>query len=240
MAVLWSLLFIDPLIILSTILFASASLVVSLFDSRGRTQMKLARSWARSLLRISGSRVSVEGLERIRPDGSYVFVSNHLSYMDTPTVLSVIPVQFRFLAKQGLFQIPFLGWHLKSAGHIPVPREDPRAAVRTLAQAGEVIRSHGISLLVFPEGGRSETGELQEFKDGAAYMAIKAQVPLVPIALAGTRDLLPMHSCVFRSQQIRLKIGEPISTTGLALPARRELTQIARERIAAMLAEPPA
>ena len=235
MGLLWSLLFVDPLIVVSTVAHATGGFAVSLFDPKGRVQVRLARSWARSLLRITGARISVEGLEHIRADGSYIFVANHLSYMDTPAVLSTLPVQFRFLAKSGLFQIPFLGWHLRSAGHIPVPLEDPRASVRTLAQAGEVIRKRGISLLVFPEGGRSMDGELQDFKDGAAYMALKAQVPLVPIALIGTRELLPMGSATFRSGPVRIRIGAPIPTEGLGPPARKELTRTVRARIASML-----
>lgn len=235
MAFLWSLFVIDPLVILSTVVHGSAGAVVSLFDSNGNKQIGVARNWARSLLAIVGARVEVEGLERIDPNGSYIFAANHLSYMDTPVVLSQIPVQFRFLAKEGLFKIPFLGTHLKSAGHIPVPREDPRAAVRTLARAGQIIHEHGISLLIFPEGGRSETGSLQEFKDGAAYIAIKAQVPIVPVALIGTRELLPMHGMTFRSGKVRIRIGQPISTEGLALPARRELTQQVREQIVGLL-----
>jgi 1-acyl-sn-glycerol-3-phosphate acyltransferase len=234
MALLWSLLFVDPLIILSTIVHGSLSMVLAMFDPSGRQSLKVARAWARSLLAIAGAKVTVEGLENIDPEGSYVFASNHLSYMDTPSVLSNIPVQFRFLAKAGLFQIPFLGWHLKTAGHIPVPREDPRAAVRTLALAAETIRNRGISLLIFPEGGRSPDGVLQEFKDGAAYIAIKAHVPLVPIAIIGTREVLAMGSSTFRSGKVRIRIGEPIPTTGLALPARRELTQTVRARISAM------
>ena len=114
--------------------------------------------------------------------------------MDTPVVLANIPVQFRFLAKSGLFQIPLLGTHLARAGHIPVPRDDARAAVKTMTTAAQVIRERGISLLIFPEGGRSHTGELASFKEGAAYIAIRAGVPLVPIVLKGTREVLPFGS----------------------------------------------
>ena len=113
-----------PLIILATIGFGLVSLVISLFETSGRKQIAVARVWARFLLWGSGVRVKIEGLEKIAPNGSYVFVSNHLSYMDTPVVLANIPVQFRFLAKRGLFQIPLLGTHLARAGHIPVPRGD--------------------------------------------------------------------------------------------------------------------
>ena len=235
MALLWSLLFIDPLIILSTIFFGSISLVVSLFDTTGRTQIEVARVWSRSLLLFAGVRVTIEGISKINPDASYVFASNHLSYMDTPVVLSHIPVQFRFLAKKGLFQIPFLGTHLARAGHIPVPRENPRAAVKTLTHAAEIIRARGTSVLIFPEGGRSRDGELHAFKEGAAYIAIKAHVPLVPITVVGTRKVLAVGSATFRRAHVRLYIGDPISTKGLAVRDRETLTASAREQIAAML-----
>src|SRR5947209_5344750 len=183
--------FADPLILLATIAFGSASIMASMFESSGRLQMRCAHLWARFLLRVSGVHVRVEGLEHIDRNGSYVFIANHLSYMDTPVVLAHVPVQFRFLAKRGLFQIPFLAQHLSRAGHIPVPREDPRAAVKTLTLAAETIQEKKISLLVFPEGGRSHDGVLRNFKEGGAYVAIKAGVPLVPMVLLGTRKVLP-------------------------------------------------
>lgn len=235
MAFLWSLVFVDPLFILSTIFFGSISIFVSLFDRSGRTQIQVARVWSRSLLRIAGVRVKTEGIRKIDRGGSYVFVANHASYMDTPVVLSHIPVQFRFLAKKGLFQIPFLGTHLAQAGHIPVPREDPRASVRTLARAARIVREKSVSVLIFPEGGRTEDGELQPFKDGAAYIAIKSGVPLVPVAIGGTRKILAMHSATFRRGRVTLRIGDPIPTAGLRLRDRKALTEQARTQIAGML-----
>jgi 1-acyl-sn-glycerol-3-phosphate acyltransferase len=235
MAFLWSLLIVDPLIVLSTIGCGSVSVLVSFFGQAGRAQMKVARAWGRSLLLFAGVRVTVEGLDKIDPAAGYVFVSNHLSYMDTPVALSHIPAEFRFLAKRGLFQIPFLGTYLKQGGHIPVPREDPRAAIRALTQAAETIRTHGISVLIFPEGGRSETGELQPFKEGAAYIAIKAGVPVVPVALIGTREVMAMGSATLRRGKVRLRIGDPIPTEGLTLKDRQTLIETARERIVEML-----
>lgn len=235
MALLWSLVVVDPLIILSTILCGCVSIVVSLFDSKGDATLDVARLWARSLLLFAGVRVEVEGLDKIHRGGHYVFCGNHLSYMDTPVVLTHIPVQFRFLAKRGLFQIPFLGTHLAQAGHVPVPRDDPRAAVRTMTHAAELLHKRAISLLIFPEGGRSPDGLLQPFKEGAAYIAIKAQVPLVPIALTGTRDVMAMGSAVLRRGVVHLRIGDPIPTEGLLLKDRERLTSAARERIVDML-----
>src|SRR5919199_6519921 len=157
-------------VVISTVFWGLLSLFVSFFDSTGRLQLGMARRWAQWLLRGSGVHVTVEGLEHIHPDGSYVIAPNHLSYMDTPVVLANIPVQFRFLAKRGLFKIPLLGTHLARAGHIPVPREDPRAAVKTMSRAAEIIRTRGISMLIFPEGGRSRDGNMRPFKEGVAYI----------------------------------------------------------------------
>ncbi len=228
-----------PLIILATIVFGLVSLIISVFESTGRKQIAVARAWARCLLLVSGVKVKIEGLEKIALDGSYVFVSNHLSYMDTPVVLANIPVQFRFLAKRGLFQIPLLGTHLARAGHIPVPRDDARAAVKTMSTAAQVIRERGISLLIFPEGGRTHDGKLADFKEGAAYIAIRAGVALVPVALQGTREVLPYGSGHVRGGQVTMRIGEPIPTSQLQLRDRERVTGELRSRIVSLLDEQP-
>jgi 1-acyl-sn-glycerol-3-phosphate acyltransferase len=234
-ALLWSVIVVEPLIVLATLIFGIVSVIVTLFDGTGDAAIEVARVWARTLLWISGVQVTVEGLEKLDHRHSYVLCSNHLSYMDTPVVLSHIHVRFRFLAKRGLFQIPLLGTHLSQAGHIPVPREDPRAAIKTMTRAAETIRARGISMLVFPEGGRSRDGELRAFKEGAAYIAIKAGVPLVPIALIGTREIMPMGSAVIRRGPVRVVVSDPIPTEGLTLRDRDVLTAEARERIVRIL-----
>lgn len=228
-----------PLIILATIGFGLVSLGISLFEASGRRQIAVARVWARCLLWASGVKVKIEGLENIAPNGSYVFVSNHLSYMDTPVVLANIPVQFRFLAKSGLFQIPLLGTHLTRAGHIRVPRDDARAAVKTMTTAAQAIRERGISLLIFPEGGRSHTGELAAFKEGAAYIAIRAGVPLVPVALKGTREILPFGSAQVRTGSVTMRVGEPIPTGQAQLRDRGRVTAELHDRIASLLEDQP-
>src|ERR1700685_1406842 len=160
MAYLWSRLVLIPIGALTTIFFGGINKILALCGASQRKQIEVARAWARSMLFFGGVKVDVEGLDKIDPNGRYVFASNHLSYIDTPVVFSRIPVQFRFLAKIGLFKIPFLGWHLKDAGHIPVPREDPRASLRPLSRTAELIGSRGISVLFFPEGGRAKDGKL--------------------------------------------------------------------------------
>lgn len=239
MAFLWSLVVIDPLFILSTLLCGCVSIPLALIDKTGDSSMRVGRVWARSLLWIAGVRVTIEGLEKIDLNRNYLFCSNHLSYMDTPVVLANIPAQFRFLAKKGLFQIPFLGTHLSQAGHIPVPLENPREAVKTMTTAAAVMEQRSISMLIFPEGGRSEDGVLQPFKEGGAFIAIKADVPLLPIALIGTREVMAMGSSVIHSfRRVTLRIGDPIPTEGLALRDRGQLTEAAREQIVAMLTKP--
>ncbi len=222
----------DPAIILATIFFGTISLIVSFFDHTGAAQIRVARSWARALLRVSGVQVRVEGLEKIDPSESYVFLSNHLSYMDTPVALAHIPAQFRFLAKRGLFQIPLLGTHLSRAGHIPVPREDPRSSVKTMQVAAEKIQQKKISLLIFPEGGRSHNGELRPFKEGGAYIAIRAGVPAVPLVMIGTREILPYGSGVVKSGSVTLRVLEPIETRQMTPKDRGKLTERVRELIA--------
>ena len=238
MAFLWSLVVIDPLFILSTFLCGCVSIPLALIDKTGESSMRVGRVWARSLLWITGVRVTIEGLEKIDLNRNYLFCSNHLSYMDTPVVLANIPAQFRFLAKKGLFQIPFLGTHLKQAGHIPVPLENPREAVKTMTTAAAVMEQRSISMLIFPEGGRSD-GVLQPFKEGGAFIAIKAGVPLLPIALIGTREVMAMGSPVFHPfRRVTLRIGDPIPTAGLTTRDRGRLTDAVREQIVAMLATP--
>lgn len=221
----------DPAIVLATVVYGSVSVLAALFDKTGVIPIRVARAWGRFLLAVSGVRVQVEGLEHIDPNGSYIFVSNHLSYMDTPVVLSHVPVQFRFLAKRGLFQIPFLGTHLSQAGHIPVPREDPRAAVKTMQLAAEAVVNKKISLLIFPEGGRSHDGKLRPFKEGAVYIAVKAGVPIVPMTLIGTRDVLPFGGGVVLPGKVTLRILPPIDTSTLTLKDRGRVTDEIRELI---------
>lgn len=225
-----SLVITDPLIILATILMGSLNLVVSFFETDGRRQVAIARAWSRMLIRIAGVKLTVEGLEKLDPGQSYIFAPNHVSYMDTPVVLGHIPANFRFMAKEELFRIPFLGYHLTRAGHIPVPRSDPRGAIRGMNEAAKYIRERNISILVFPEAGRSLTG-LKEFKEGAAYIAIKAGVPVVPVGLLGTGIVLPMHSLNIRPGKVIMRIGDPIPTEGWDVKRRAEFTQLLRDRI---------
>jgi len=236
MSLLRSLLLTTPLIVLATIVMGLMSLVCSFLDRSGNSAHRVARLWARILLAVSFIRVRVEGLEKLDRRANYVFVANHGSYMDIPAVLSRLPYQFRFFAKTGLFKIPFLGWHLRWAGHMPVDRSNARASLRSTNEGAKLMASRHVSMLLFPEGGRTrpELG-LREFKEGAVYLAMKAGVPVAPIALVGLRELLPMGSGHVRSGRVVIRIGDPIPTAGLPPSARDGLTRRLRDEVARML-----
>ena len=234
MSLLRSALFSVPLIAIATIVMDVISMLVSFFDRTGNLPNRIARLWGKMLLAVSFIRVRTEGLEKLDPQANYVFVSNHASLMDIPALLSTLSHQFRFFAKKSLYRIPFLGWHLRWAGHLPVDRSNARASLKSMTEGARIISERHISVLLFPEGGRSATG-LREFKEGAAYIAIKAGVPIVPVAIVGLRELLPMGSGRIRSGRITVHVGDPISTAGLKLDARGQLSMRLHDRIAAML-----
>ncbi len=225
-----------PLFFLSTGIFGSLSLAASLFDRHGRLQHRIARVWARACLLCAASRLRILGAENLRKHAVAVYAANHTSYMDTPVVFAALPFQFRILAKKELWALPFIGWHLNRSGQIPINTDNPRATLSSLAAAAKTVRT-GTPLFVFPEGGRTADGTLQPFMNGAAYLAIRAQVPLVPIALHGVYDLLPIHTHHFHPGTLTLIAGEPIPTTGLNVRDADQLTQQLRETIQQLLAQ---
>lgn len=203
-----------PLIYLYTIVMGTLSLLCSFFDPTGERQHACARTWARLICRTVGARVRVRGAHHIKPGESYVFLSTHASYMDIPVMLGYIPAQLRIAAKSGVFRLPFLGWHMRRAGHISISRSSTADAVASLQQAASSIRG-GLCAFLYPEGTRSADGRLQEFKKGGFRLAMQAGVPVVPVTITGTRALLPRDSIVFRPGAVTLDIGAPVPTRGL-------------------------
>lgn len=206
-----SIFFFDPLIYLYTVVLGSLSLLSSLFDRSGRIQHGFARLWSWLILHTIGSPARVEGLDRIDLSRPHVYVCNHISALDIPVLYTGLPIQFRILAKKELFRYPFMGWHLRRSGQIPVERESALASMRSLTEAAASVRA-GTPVVVFPEGGRSATGHVMPFMSGAFYVAIKAGVEVIPMALVGTYEALPMNSFHIRPGRIELIIGDPIST----------------------------
>jgi 1-acyl-sn-glycerol-3-phosphate acyltransferase len=220
----------DPLIWLYTIVLGCVSLVISLFDPSGERQQSIARLWSRMILGTVGANVQVDGLDRIDTSKPQVYVVNHLSALDIPVLYTYLRFQFRILAKKELFRYPFMGWHLRRSGQIPVVLESPKASVRSLNLAVAAIRK-GNSLVIFPEGGRSPDGQLHSFMGGAFYAAVKAQVDVVPIALVGTYEMLKMNSYHIKPGPVYMLVGEPIQTVGMSIRDIAKITERARHAI---------
>lgn len=219
-----------PLFFLSTALFGCVSLLVSLVDKSGRAQHRIARVWARTCVWASGSKLRVRGAEILHKQPVAVYAANHTSYMDTPVIFAALPFQFRILAKKELWSTPFIGWYLGRSGQIPIDTANPRATLSSLGVGVKALRA-GMPLFVFPEGSRTPDGELQTFLSGAAYLAIRAQVPLVPIALSGVYDLLPIHTRHFYPGELTLTVADPIETTGMTPRDTEALTLRLRNAI---------
>ena len=227
-----------PLIVLSTALLATVALICSLWDKSGRAQHAVARAWGRFVLKVSFVPCRAYGTEKLDARGSYVLVCNHASYFDTLAILRSLPLQYRFFAKRGLFSIPFLGWFLTRAGHLPVDLGDARKSLKSMTLGARMIKERGTSMLLFPEGGRT-LNQMRPFKEGAAYIAIKAGVPIVPMGITNTRKVLRMHTSVICPQLIELRVGDPIPTAGMSLSDRGRLNTILEEQVAKLAGEPP-
>jgi 1-acyl-sn-glycerol-3-phosphate acyltransferase len=219
-----------PLVGLATVAFGCVSLLCGLWDKSGRQQHTIAHLWARTLLLISFSPVTIVGREKLHEHDTAVYASNHLSYMDTPVLFSKLPFQFRILAKQALWKVPFIGWYLNRSGQVPVDTKSPRSLVASLNR-GVATLKQGLPLVLFPEGGRAATGHLQTMMSGCAYMAIKAQVPLIPLTLIGTYELLPIHVYALHPRPLRIIVGDPIPTAGLTTRDADALTKRLYEAI---------
>jgi len=226
-----SLLFTNLLIYSYTAACGTASLLGSVFDAHGRWQHACARAWSWLILKTSGIRVRVEGLEHVHPGETAIYCVNHQSAMDIPVLFVNLPVQFRFVAKRSLFRMPFMGWHLRRSGHISVVRDRPQQAMKSMKKVAQEIRE-GKSVLLFPEGHRSRNGRLLPFKAGSFYIAILAGVPIVPITVNGTSYVLKPDTYHVRAGQTEMIVHPAISTQGLTLRDVDALTQKVRDIIA--------
>lgn len=205
----------DPLIYIYTIVLAILSLISSVFDGGGRVQHWFARTWSWLILKTSLCPVEIVGDKSLLDSGACVFAVNHVSAFDIPTLYTQLP-HFRIMAKKELFRYPFLGWHLRRSGQLPIDQQNAGSSIRSLKMAINTLHS-GLPLVIFPEGGRSANGQVQPFLSGAFYIAIKAKVDIIPLALVGTYEILPMNTFHIRPHPIKLLVGEPIPTAGYGL-----------------------
>src|SRR5437867_10944954 len=190
--------------------------------------------WSRQLLRAAGTPVRVEGIERI-PHGPVVYASNHSSMFDIWALAATLPGSVRMVAKQELARIPLIGRAMVTAGHLTIDRAHPARALEAYKRAAEVIQG-GSSALLFPEGSRSGTGELLPLQHAPFGLAIAAQVPVVPVYVGNTFEIMPKGRIFLRPRPIRIVIGDAISTAGMTVERRQELRDRVHAAILAMKA----
>ncbi len=201
-----------PAIGLYTVVLGTVSLLSSLWDRTGRFAHGCARAWSRLILVTTGVRVEVRGLEHLVPGTTYVFVANHQSIYDIPVIFWWVPFQLRIIAKESLGRFPFLGWHLRRTGHLLVDRTNPDRA--GILRAWRGLLAQGLSLIIFPEGTRSADGRVGRFKAGSFMLAIEAGLPVVPIAVVGTRRVMRKGQLTARPACVEMTIHPPLATAG--------------------------
>lgn len=222
--------FVMPLGAALSALAGFSSLAACLVERNGRQAWRLARLWARLLLKIAGVRVRLTGAHKIAPGASYLLAANHASRIDVLCLLAHIPVPLRFLVDKRHFAIPVVGFYLRRAGHLPVSSATARQSLETITAAARKIAERGVAVVVFASGLHG-AGPLP-FRDGAAYLAIRAGVPLVSVALRGTDVALPPRAWAVRRAEVRIEIGDPIPTLDLRLEDRARLAESVRASLA--------
>jgi 1-acyl-sn-glycerol-3-phosphate acyltransferase len=220
------------LIVLYTVVWGLPACLVGLLDRSGEGVIWIGRPWVRWIFWSCGVRVEVEGLENVDPRRPCVFMSNHQSVTDIGALVTSLPVSWRFVAKRELTWIPLFGWALALGGHPIVDRGNRERAVASLRRAAERVRE-GTHVVIFPEGTRSESGEMRSFKSGGFHLAIQAQVPIVPVTVSGSRRITPKRSLRIESGVVKVVYGKPIETAGLRIEDREALKQQVRAAIAA-------
>ena len=228
----------DPLIWLYTVLLGLISIPVSLLGDRERILHNFARAWSWLIMKTILSPVKVTGLDKIDTTRTHVYAVNHASALDIPVLYVYLPFQFRIAFKKELLSYPIVGWHLKRSGQICIDQQNPAGSIGSIRSALKSLKA-GMPLVIYPEGGRTPDGQIKAFLPGAFFLAIKAQVDIVPVALIGTFDLLPMNTYHIKSRSLEMRVGEPIPTTGLTGHDMQALSNKVQHAVEDLLQSPP-
>ena len=213
-----------------TCILAPLVIFALLLDRSGHWFSALERTWATWLLGTNGIRFSVQGLENLEERHSYILISNHMSILDIPGIISALPFPVRFIAKRSLIWFPIFGWSLYLSRHILIDRDNPHSALKSFKQAASLLKS-GTSIMVFAEGTRSPDGQVKEFKGGAFLLALKAQAPVVPVSISGTYEMLPRTGWCFWPGTIEIHLSKPIPIQGLSQRQVQALMEQVRETV---------
>jgi 1-acyl-sn-glycerol-3-phosphate acyltransferase len=213
-----SYLFFDPLIWVYTLVLGIISIPVSLFGGqKERILHNFARFWSQLIINTIRSPLTVTGMEHVDISKPHVYAVNHASAMDIPILYIGLPFQFRIVFKKELLFYPIVGWHLKRSGQVCIDQQRPTNSISSIRSALKGLKA-GMPLVIFPEGGRTPDGSIKPFLPGAFFLAIKAQVDIVPVALIGSYELLPMDTYHIKCRPVEMRIGKPIRTAGLTMP----------------------
>ena len=211
-----SVLILDPLIWLYTLVLGILALPGGMFDQSGRRLHWFSRAWSWLIMKTILSPVKVTGLEKIDTSKPHVYAANHASAMDIPVLYVYLPFQFRIVFKKELLAYPVVGWQLRRSGQVCIDQQKPTNSIAAIRSAVKSLKA-GMPLVIFPEGGRTPDGEIKPFLPGAFFLALKAQVDIVPVALIGTYELLPMDTYHIKCRPLEMRVGDPISTAGLTM-----------------------
>lgn len=192
-----------------TIFWGSITILASFISKNSAIPHKIARLWGQSILLASGIKVAAQGLANINPEASYIYMPNHMSNFDIPVLMDALPGQVRWLAKAELFKIPLFGYAMQRAGCISIDRSNRQSAFAGLNQAAKIIKQ-GVSVLIFPEGTRSQNNVIMPFKKGGFVLAIETQVPIVPVTIHGTGAIMPKKQIRIQPQDVVLEFGKPV------------------------------
>lgn len=220
----------DPLIWFYTLALGPIGLIAGFFDRDGSIMHWFARAWSWLIMKTVLSPVKVTGLEMIDTSKAHVYAVNHASALDIPVLYVNLPFQFRIAFKKELLAYPVVGWHLKQSGQICIDQQNPSHSISSI-RAGLKGLKAGMPLVIFPEGGRTPDGEIKPFLPGAFFLAIKAQVDVVPVALVGTYELLPMDTYHIMCRPLEMRVGTPISTAGLTLREMEALSKRVQQEL---------
>src|ERR1700682_5319965 len=206
----------DPLIWLYTLVLGIIAVPAGLFDRGGRLLHWFSYVWSWLIMKTILSPVNVTGLDKIDTSKPHVYAVNHASALDIPVLYVYLPFEFRIAFKKELLAYPIVGWHLKRSGQICVDQQNPSRSIGSIRAALKSLKS-GLPLVIFPEGGRTPDGAIKPFLPGALFLAIKSQVDIVPVALVGTYELLPMDTFHIKCRPLEMRVGEPTPTAGMTL-----------------------
>jgi 1-acyl-sn-glycerol-3-phosphate acyltransferase len=223
-------------LIVGTLFWAIVAVLFGWLGPRGHFISWVARTWSRGVLIFAGVRVIPTFEKRLEPEDQYVFMANHKSLFDIPSLLTTLPGQTRFLAKKSLFQIPLFGWAMKMGGFVTIDRKDLSTARDSFAVAVAQLEDAGVSVLIFPEGTRSLTEDLLSFKRGGFLLALKSGLAIVPVGIAGSAKIQRKGNFKIRPGSVRVNYGSPMSVQDFGVSRKKELIQEVREQVERLIA----